>query len=130
MVVLLHGLDIPTTAEVKDGVKGGAPQKGVKPLRRVTIFFLHEGARLNEDQIQVFDDVLCLLIARVESRAKAELAARLAPIDYAPFEVIQHLARDNEITVAGSVLANSSRLRTSDLVEIASTRSQDHLLAI
>ena len=56
--------------------------------------------------------------------------ARLAPIDYAPFEVIQHLARDDEIAVAGSVLANSSRLRTSDLVEIASTKGQDHLLAI
>jgi uncharacterized protein (DUF2336 family) len=32
--------------------------------------------------------------------------------------------------VAGNVLATSSRLRTSDLVEIASTRGQDHLLAI
>lgn len=32
--------------------------------------------------------------------------------------------------MAGNVLATSSRLRTSDLVEIASTRGQDHLLAI
>jgi len=32
--------------------------------------------------------------------------------------------------VAGNVLTKSSLLRTSDLVEIASTRSQDHLLAI
>jgi uncharacterized protein (DUF2336 family) len=127
---ILHRLDHSIIAELEDAVQSGSPQKRVETLRQVTNLFLHDGARLNEDQIQVFDDVLCLLIARVESRAKAELAARLAPIDYAPFEVIQHLARDNEITVAGSVLANSSRLRTSDLVEIASTRSQDHLLAI
>ena len=127
---ILHGLDHSIIAELEDAVQSGSPQKRVETLRQVTNLFLHDGARLSEDQIQVFDDVLCLLIARVESRAKAELAARLAPIDYAPFEVIQHLARDNEITVAGSVLANSSRLRTSDLVEIASTRSQDHLLAI
>src|ERR1700730_7795358 len=127
---ILHGLDHSIIAELEDAVQSGSPQKRVETLRQVTNLFLHDGERLSEDQIQVFDDVLCLLIARVESRAKAELAARLAPIDHAPFEVIQHLARDNEITVAGSVLANSSRLRTSDLVEIASTRGPEHLLAI
>jgi uncharacterized protein (DUF2336 family) len=96
----------------------------------VTDLFLHDGERLSEDQVKVFDDVLCILVARVESRAKAELSQRLAPLDYAPFEVIQHLARDNDIAVARDVLTNSSRLRTSDLVEIASSKGQDHLLAI
>ena len=61
---------------------------------------------------------------------RAELSARLAPAEHAPFEVVQHLARDNEIAVAGSVLTGSNILRTSDLVEIASTKGQDHLLAI
>jgi Uncharacterised protein conserved in bacteria (DUF2336) len=37
---------------------------------------------------------------------------------------------DDEIAVAGTVLANSSRITTSTLVEIAKTKSQDHLLAI
>src|SRR6202521_1811796 len=117
-------------AELEDAVRNGSSEKRVGTLRQVTDLFLHEGDRLSEDQVQVFDDVLCILIARVESRAKAELSHRLAPLDYAPFEVIQHLARDNEIAVAGAVLANSSRLQTSDLVEIASTRGQDHLFAI
>ena len=44
--------------------------------------------------------------------------------------MIQHLAWDDEIDVAGSVLANSSRLGTEVLVEIASKKGQDHLLAI
>ncbi len=96
----------------------------------MTDLFLHDGERLSEDQVKVFDDVLCILVARVESRAKAELSQRLAPLDYAPFEVIQHLARDNDIAVARDVLTNSSRLRTSDLVEIAGSKGQDHLLAI
>lgn len=61
---------------------------------------------------------------------RAELSARLAPAEHAPFEVVQHLARDNEIAVAGSVLTGSNILQTSDLVEIASTKGQDHLLAI
>ena len=117
-------------AELEDAVRHGSSEKRVGTLRQVTDLFLHDGDRLSDDQVKVFDDVLCILIARVESRAKAELSQRLAPLDYAPFEVIQHLARDSDIAVAGAVLANSSRLRTSDLVEIASTRGQDHLLAI
>ena len=117
-------------AELEDAVRNGSSEKRVDTLRQVTDLFLHDGERLSDDQVKVFDDVLCILVARVETRAKAELSQRLAPLDYAPFEVIQHLARDNDIAVAGAVLANSSRLRTSDLVEIASTQGQDHLLAI
>jgi hypothetical protein len=117
-------------AELEDAVRGGSSAKRVDTLRQVTDLFLNDGDRLSDDQVQVFDDVLCLLIARVETRAKAELSRRLAPIDYAPFEVIQHLAWDDEIEVAGTVLAQSSRLGTQTLVEIASRKGQDHLLAI
>src|SRR5215470_3514795 len=117
-------------AELEDAVTGGSSAKRVSTLRKVTDLFLHDGERLNDEQVKVFDDVLCFMIARVETRARAELARRLAPVDYAPFEVIQHLAFDDEIEVAGDVLANSSRLGTETLVKIASTKSQDHLLAI
>lgn len=117
-------------AELEDAVRAGSPTKRVETLRQVTDLFLNDGDRLNDEQVQVFDDVLCLLIARVETRAKAELSKRLGPIDYAPFEVIRHLALDDEIAVAGHVLTHSSRLGTDTLVEIASTKGQDHLLAI
>jgi len=117
-------------AELEDAVSSGSPTKRVATLRRVTDLFLHDGERLSDEQVKVFDDVLCFLIARVETRARAELARRLAPVDYAPFEVIEHLAFDDEIEVAADVLTNSSRLGTEALVKIASTKSQDHLLAI
>ena len=126
----MQQLDHSIIAELEDAVRSGSSEKRVATLRQVTDLFLHNGERLSEDQVKVFDSVLCLLIARVESRARAELSKRLAPIDYAPFEVIQHLAWDDEIAVAGNVLASSSRLKTSTLVEIASTKGQDHLLAI
>jgi uncharacterized protein (DUF2336 family) len=116
--------------ELEDAVSGGSSAKRVSTLRRVTDLFLLDGDRLSNEQVQVFDEVLCFLIARVETRARAELAKRLAPIDYAPFEVIEHLAFDDEIAVAGDVLTNSSRLGTETLVKIASTKGQDHLLAI
>ena len=90
-------------AELEDAVRGGSSARRVETLRQVTDLFLNDGDRLSDDQVQVFDDVLCLLIARVETRAKAELSKRLAPLDYAPFEVIQHLAWDDEIQVAGTL---------------------------
>jgi uncharacterized protein (DUF2336 family) len=80
--------------------------------------------------VKVFDDVLCHLVARVESRVKAEVSARLAPVDQAPSGVIERLAWDDQIDVAGTVLASSSRLTTDTLVEIAKIKGQEHLLAI
>jgi uncharacterized protein (DUF2336 family) len=116
--------------ELEEAVRAGSPEKRVNTLRQVTNLFLHDGERLNDEQIKVFDDVLCLLVARVESRARAELSTSLAPVEYAPNEIIQRLARDDEIGVAGQVLSNSKRVTMNTLVEVASTKGQDHLFAI
>jgi uncharacterized protein (DUF2336 family) len=117
-------------AELEDAVRTGSPAERVETLRQVTNLFLNDGARLSEEQVKVFDDVMCLLIQRVESRARADFGKRLAPVAFAPPGVIQHLAWDDEIAVAGDVLAQSSRLKTSTLVEIARKKGQDHLLAM
>lgn len=117
-------------AELEDAVRTGSPAERVETLRQVTNLFLHDGARLNEEQVKIFDDVMCLLIARVESRAKAEFGKRMALVPFAPPDVVRTLAWDDEIAVAGEVLAHSGRLQTSTLVEIASKKGQPHLLAI
>ena len=117
-------------AELEDAVRTGSPAERVETLRQVTNLFLQDGSRLSEEQVKIFDDVMCLLISRVESRARAEFGKRLAPLPFAPPEVVQHLAWDDEIAVAGDVLAHSPRLKTSTLVEIANQKGQDHLLAI
>ena len=62
-------------AELEDAVRGGSSARRVETLRQVTDLFLNDGERLSDDQVKVFDDVLCLLIARVETRARAELAS-------------------------------------------------------
>ncbi|CAM5476776.1 hypothetical protein AFEL58S_03225 [Afipia felis] len=117
-------------AELEDAVKNGSSEKRVNTLRRVTDLFLHNCERLNEEQIKVFDDVLCLLTARIEIRAKAELSQRLAAVDYAPHDIIQRLACDDEIAVAEDTLVRSSQIDSATLVDIARTKSQDHLFAI
>lgn len=117
-------------AELEDAVKSGSPERRVNTLRRVTDLFLHDGERLNDEQIKVFDDVLCLLTDRIEIRAKAELGRRLAAVNYAPHDIIQHLAGDDDIAVAEEVLIKSSLLDRATLVDIVRTRSQEHLFAI
>jgi uncharacterized protein (DUF2336 family) len=117
-------------SELQDAVRRGSQEKRVQTLKRVMDLFLSGHERLTELQIQVFDDVLGHLIARMESKALIELSERLAPINNAPTKVVHTLARDDEIAIAGPVLSMSDRLTTPDLIEIATVKSQSHLLAI
>jgi uncharacterized protein (DUF2336 family) len=116
--------------ELESAVRTASPENRVNTLRRITDLFLHDTNRLNDSQIEVFDDVLCLLVERIERTALAELGKRLAPVDTAPIRVIKRLAQDDDITVATPVLTGSKRLTTADLVHIAKTKGQAHLLAI
>ena len=111
-------------ADLELAVRSGSSDKRVSALRQVTDLFLHDSDRLNDEQVKVFDNVLCLLASRIESTALAELSERLAPVDNAPIEVIRRLARDNEIGVAEPVLSELKRLTTKDLSDIARTRGQ------
>lgn len=116
--------------DLETAIKQGTSENRVQTLRRITDLFLHDANRLNDEQIAVFDDVLCLLADKIEKTALVELGSRLAPVDMAPIRVIKRLARDDEIQVAAPVLTGSKRLSTTDLVEIVQTKSQAHLLAI
>jgi hypothetical protein len=116
--------------ELEEAVRGGSSAKRIETLRQVTDLFLHDAERLSEEQVKVFDDVLCHLVERVENRVKAELGARLAPLKYAPSGVVERLAWDDQIAVAENVLTYSPNLSTGMLVQIAQAKGQDHLLAI
>jgi uncharacterized protein (DUF2336 family) len=117
-------------AELEDAIQGGAKDKRLETLRRITDLFVADADRLSDKQIDVFDEVLSHLIKRIEGKALVELSGRLSRVDNAPVEVVRRLAWDDNATVASPVLTQSRRLTDQDLVEIANTKSQDHLLAI
>ncbi len=117
-------------AELEEAVRSGSPERRISTLRQLTDLFLHDAERLSQDQVKVFDDVLCHLVANVETRVRAEISTRLAPVEYAPSGVIESFAWDDQIAVAGPVLAGSNRLTTGTLVEIARSKGQEHLLAL
>jgi len=116
--------------DLEAAIASGSKDKRLDALRRVTDLFVADADRFTDQQIDVFDDVLGHLIKRIEGKALAELSQRLAPINSAPLHVVQRLARDDDIAVAGPVIAQSPRLTDHDLIEIANTKAQGHLLAV
>jgi uncharacterized protein (DUF2336 family) len=113
-----------------ESVQEGPSEKRAATLRRVTDLFLSRAEEFSEAQVGLFDSVLLRLIERVEIKVLAELSSRLAPAPNAPPGVIRHLAHHDDILVAGPVLAQSERLKSADLIEIARTKGEAHLLAI
>jgi uncharacterized protein (DUF2336 family) len=116
--------------ELEESLRSESSEKRIETLRRITDLFLSDADRLSAKQIDVFDHVLQHMIERIEAKTLAELSAQLSPLDNAPIGTIRALARNDEISVAGPVLTTSSRLTNEDLIEIAGSRSQAHLLAI
>src|SRR5215469_4191692 len=99
-------------------------------LQRVTDLFVAGSTRYSGAEIALFDDVLTRLAEEIETQARARLAGRLATLPDSPRGLIRKLAFDDAIEVASPVLVASSQLSDADLVENASSKSQDHLYAI
>src|SRR5215475_12544561 len=125
--------------EIGAAIGDGSTAKCIETARRVTDLFLVSASQFSGEQIKLFDNVLERLVKAIEQRAIADIAARmalaemsaqLAPIAQAPPSVIRQLANNDEITIAAPVLQESARLGDDDLIEIAQTKSEQHLLAV
>jgi uncharacterized protein (DUF2336 family) len=116
--------------ELEDTIASGTAERRLNALKRVTDLFLSGCRTYSEEQVALFDDVLLRLTAEVEIKARARLAERLAPIGNAPRKLIRVLAFDDAIQVAAPVLISSTLLTERDLVENATSKSQNHLFAI
>ena len=125
--------------EVEAAIKAASADKHLETVRRVTDLFLAHADGYTGEQIELFGDVLERLIKTIEIRALADVSARialaemstqLASVKQAPPGVIRRLARHDEISIARPVLTESARLTPEDLVELAETKGEQHLLAI
>ncbi len=125
--------------EVEAAIAAGSAEKCAETAGHITALFVASAGSFNDQQIELFGDVFERLISTIELRALAdvgarmalaELSAQLAPVPQAPASVARRLARHEEIAIAGPMLIESPRLSTKDLVEVAQTRGEKHLLAI
>jgi uncharacterized protein (DUF2336 family) len=116
--------------ELEFALRTDSSERHLAILKNVTNLFLAGRDSVTEEISTVFDDVIVRLVDHVESRARVELSWDLAPISNAPNNVIRRLAADDDIKVAGPVLAKSPRLTDQNLVEIAETKGQSHMSKI
>ncbi|MCK1640185.1 DUF2336 domain-containing protein [Bradyrhizobium sp. 157] len=132
-------LERSITEEVEAAIQAGSAEKHLDALKQVTDLFLLSADGYSGEQIELFGDVLERLIRTIELRALADVAARialaelstqLASAKQAPAAAIRRLAHNDEITIARPVLTESARLTADDLVELAESKGEQHLLAI
>ena len=122
--------DAPLLSTLDDIVKHGSRERRTETLKRITNLFVEGATTFTEEHVQFFDEVFNRLIAEIEARARFELSVRLAVVANAPRDVVRQLANDENGSVASPVLQHSQRLEDIDLLDVAKSKSQQHLLAI
>lgn len=115
-------------AELEDAVSRGTAESCLQALWHATDILI--AGRYSEDQIWTFGEIIGRLAEDIETVARVRLANKLAPSNNAPIKIINKLAFDDSIDVAGPVLRQSERLDTKTLVANARSKGQGHLLAI
>ena len=96
--------------DVENAIAGASTNRRGEMARKVADLFVSRSDEFSADDLSVFDDVIIRLTAEIEEHARALLSRRLAPIRNAPPRIIRLLALDDDIEVAGPVLAQSAQL--------------------
>lgn len=101
-----------------------------KTFRQVVDLYFASIDIQEDELVEFFGDVFGLLVDHADAEDLVDLGQRIAPVERAPVKLIRRLANDDEIAVAGPVIARSERLTQDDLVMLAQTKGQSHLDAI
>jgi uncharacterized protein (DUF2336 family) len=117
-------------SDVEAAASGGSPERRLLMLRRLIHLLISSGARLNETQLGIFDDVLVRLIKHIEAQSLVQLGSTLSNLSPAPKQAVRYLACHIDIAVAAPVLLRSHALCDATLAEIANKLGRQHLLAI
>jgi uncharacterized protein (DUF2336 family) len=115
----------PILAEVDTALSKAPASWHLTVLRRITDLFIANAELYGGDQVALFGEVMCRLIAKADRVALAELSAKLAPVANAPAKALDRLARHPDIAVSGPLLEFAAALPDEDLVAIADTDRAD-----
>ena len=116
--------------ELDDIVKNGSPEARAAAIERISALFLQGADQFGTGHVAIFDDVLTGLVPASEIEARVALAEQLADLRNAPPGLMRHLAREDEVRVAGPVLSRSPQIDDATLIEIARMKGQPHLAAL
>src|SRR5258708_39923595 len=96
--------------ELENVLASGTSDQRIHTLARITDLFVLGAENYSDEQIDIFDDVMIKIAARIEAKSLARLSSRLAPVPNAPKRTVKALAFHHDIAVARPVLAGSARL--------------------
>src|SRR6202023_3630598 len=94
--------------ELEVAVSQGSAESRERALWYATDVLI--AGRYTDEEIWMFGEVMGLLERDIAVAARVQLAKRLARVDNAPTTIINKLAFDDSIAVAGPVLRHSERL--------------------
>ena len=114
--------------ELDHAVLSGSAESREKALVYATDMLLV--GNYTEEEIWTFGEVIGRLSDVIEVAARARLARSLAKTGHAPLKIVEKLASDYSIDVAGPLLEHCEKLGAKTLIEMVRTRGQPHLLAI
>ena len=116
-------------AELDSTLQRVSSSQHLTMLRGVTDLFINGAETFADEHVAIFDDVIGRLIDKADRTALAELSGRLAAVGNAPANVIDRLARHEDIAIAGPILQKCT-VKDQTLVEIAGSKGEKHLNAI
>jgi Uncharacterised protein conserved in bacteria (DUF2336) len=99
-------------------------------LHQITELFLQHAGYHSAEQLDLYDEVLNELVAKVEVAARIKLAQQLGLLNRAPTKTVRSLALDEAIEVAEPVLSQYNALNDDILTQCIAIRGQKHLHAI
>src|SRR5512143_3221777 len=94
--------------DLDDAIARGTDESRARALWHATDLLIT--GRYSDDEISTFGEVIGRLADEIEVAARAQLSELLAACDHAPLNIINQLAFDDEIDVAGPVLRESARI--------------------
>ncbi len=98
-------------------------------LREVTDLFMDDPKSLSPTELEYFGEIMGRVASELELEVRKELSQKLSVVPIAPQALVAQLALD-DISVAAPLLRKSFVLQDNHLINVASTQSDDHLLAM
>jgi uncharacterized protein (DUF2336 family) len=98
-------------------------------LREITDALARDASIQTLANCAAFDEIAVAVVTDLKSEARSEISRMLSETTLPLGRTVRQLAMD-EIAVAAPLLERSAALTDKDLVEVASTKSQAHLMAV
>src|ERR1700730_6126585 len=111
--------------ELENVLASGTSDQRIHTLARITDLFGLGAENYSDEEIDIFDDVMIKIAARIEAKSLARLSSRLAPVPNAPKRTVKELAFHQDIAVARPVLVGSERLHEAHPVRNAPPPEQE-----